>query len=212
MQTVIIASNNSHKVEEIKSILSFKDFTFQTLKDAGINSNPTEDAPDFLGNAKIKAYAARDAFEKKYGANSEKAQNTCFLADDSGLEVVALNGKPGVFSSRYAGHTATDAQNNAKLLHELAEVSKNKRQARFVCQLVFLSPRFSEISATGEVKGIIASEQKGENGFGYDPLFLPEKFNYTCSMAQISAKEKNSISHRGSALVRLKEKLGAYYA
>ena len=212
MQTVIIASNNKHKVDEIKSVLSFPQLKFMSLREAGIESNPEENAPDFLGNAKIKAYGAKAAFERAVGNFPEKLETTCFLADDSGLEVESLGGNPGVMSARYAGENATDAQNNAKLLRELTGKTAKNRKARFVCQLVFLMPQVNEIHATGEVKGIIASEPKGENGFGYDPLFLPEKFNYTCSMAQISASEKNAISHRGLALVQLKEKLGAYYA
>ena len=138
-KTIIIASNNAHKAEEIAHALDFPGWEFRTLKEAHIDSDPAEDADSFLGNARIKAKAAWEAAKEALG------HPVAVLADDSGLEVDALDGAPGVFSSRYAGEHGDDAANNAKLLRELGETPDEERTARFVCTLVFLDENGDEI-------------------------------------------------------------------
>lgn len=200
-KTIVIASNNAHKAEEIAHALDFPGWEFRTLRELGIVSDPEEDADTFLGNARIKAHAAWDAAKTTLG------HAACVLADDSGLEVDALGGAPGVHSSRYAGEHGDDAANNAKLLRELGVVADEKRTARFVCTLVFLDEDGNEIDAHGTVEGRIGREERGTNGFGYDPLFLAEVFDFKRTLAEALPEEKNAISHRGNALLELRAKL-----
>lgn len=196
MTTVLIASNNAHKAIEIAEALDFPGWEFKTLKQVGVSSDPAEDAETFLGNARIKAHAAQQA-----------SGGMPVLADDSGLEVDALDGAPGVHSARYAGEPCDDAANNAKLLDALSDVADEARTARFVCQLVFLDENGNEVDARGTVEGRIANEAYGENGFGYDPLFLPEVFGFERSLGEAKPEEKNAVSHRGNALRELRAKL-----
>lgn len=195
MKEVIIATNNAHKVSEIKNALDFEGWSFRTLKEAGIVSNPEETGTTFLENARIKARAAFEASRKPS------------LADDSGLIVDALDGAPGVFSSRYAGEEGNDEANNQKLLSALKQVPFEKRTARFMCCLVFIDEDGSETTAQGTIEGRIGYEARGEEGFGYDPLFLAEQYNFEVTTAEISQAEKNKISHRGNALRNLRKKL-----
>ena len=201
MKRVILATNNTHKVEEIRTALNFEGWEFQTLSQASLSSDPEENAADFLGNARIKAIAARAA------AHEAGLSDVAVLADDSGLEVDALDGAPGVYSSRYAGTDGNDDANNAKLFAELEGVPDEKRTARFVCTLVFLDEDGSETTARGTVEGRIAHKLAGDGGFGYDPLFLPDVFGGQITMAQVSQEEKNKVSHRGNALRILREQL-----
>ncbi len=196
MKTVLIASNNAHKATEIAEALDFSGWEFKTLKQAGVQSDPAEDADTFLGNARIKARAAQEA-----------SGGMAVLADDSGLEVDALNGAPGVYSARFAGEPTDDAANNAKLLDELADVADAQRTARFVCQLVYLDEQGREVDARGTVEGRIGHEERGEHGFGYDPLFLAEVFDFERTLAEALPEEKNAVSHRGNALRELRQKL-----
>lgn len=196
MKTVLIASNNAHKATEIAEALDFPGWEFKTLAQAGVASDPVEDAGTFLGNARIKARAAQAA-----------SGGMAVLADDSGLEVDALGGAPGVYSARFAGEPTDDAANNAKLLDELSAVADADRTARFVCQLVYLDEQGGEVDARGTVEGRIGHEERGEYGFGYDPLFLAEVFGFTRSLAEALPEEKNAVSHRGNALRELRAKL-----
>ncbi|WP_236648320.1 RdgB/HAM1 family non-canonical purine NTP pyrophosphatase [Senegalimassilia faecalis] len=193
---MLIASNNAHKATEIAEALDFPGWEFKTLKQVGVSSDPAEDAETFLGNARIKAHAAQQA-----------SGGMPVLADDSGLEVDPLDGAPGVHSARYAGEPCDDAANNAKLLDALSDVADEARTARFVCQLVFLDENGNEVDARGTVEGRIAHEAHGENGFGYDPLFLPEVFGFERSLGEAKPEEKNAVSHRGNALRELRAKL-----
>ena len=193
MKTVVIASNNAHKAREIAEALDFPGWEFRTLRDLGIASDPAEDAETFAGNARIKALAAREASG----------------ADDSGLEVDALDGAPGVRSARYAGEPCDDAANNAKLLAELADVPDARRSARFVCALAFIDEDGTETTARGTVEGRIAREGRGSHGFGYDPLFLPDAFSGSRTLAEALPEEKNAVSHRGNALRELRAKLAS---
>jgi XTP/dITP diphosphohydrolase len=127
------------------------------------------------------------------------------LADDSGLEVDALGGEPGVFSARYAGEAADDAANNAKLLAELAGIHGPNRRARFRCVLVLAAPDGKEVTAEGRIEGFVLEAARGAGGFGYDPLFQPE--GDTRSFAEYAPPEKNAVSHRGRAAMKLREAL-----
>ena len=196
MKTVILATNNVHKVSEISNALNFPGWQFLTLREAGIESDPEEDADTFLGNARIKALAAHEA-----------SGGLATLADDSGLEVDALNGAPGVYSSRFAGEDATDADNNEKLIADLANTPDGERTARFVCTLVFIDEDGTETTSRGTVEGRIGHEPQGEGGFGYDPLFWPDVFEGACTLAEVPQSRKNEVSHRGNALRSLKFKL-----
>lgn len=200
MKTVVIASNNAHKAQEISEALPFPGWEFKTLREAGVESDPVEDAETFLGNARIKAQAAH-----------ELCPGCAVIADDSGLEVDALDGAPGVHSARYAGEPCDDAANNEKLLAELADIPDAERRARFVCTLVLLLEDGTEVNARGTIEGRIGNEAHGECGFGYDPLFYPDQLD-GLSLAEVPGDEKNAISHRGNALRALKQKLEAQQA
>lgn len=229
MKTIIIASNNTHKASEIKQILQLDDCEILTLREAGIEINPKENLNSYLGNARIKALAAEDAAEDAAkrvirGIDDDGHQDfpdkkwaysdaIYVLADDSGLEVDALIGAPGVHSARYAGENATDAQNNEKLLDALRNVEPEHRGAHFVCQLVMLrcvrdsNDEGQEILGRGVMDGRIALKEHGRGGFGYDPLFLPWAIDYKRSAAQLTPEEKNAISHRSAALRDLRYEL-----
>ncbi|MVM54505.1 RdgB/HAM1 family non-canonical purine NTP pyrophosphatase [Gordonibacter urolithinfaciens] len=196
MKTVVLATNNAHKVAEIATALDFPGWEFRTLRELGIESNPAEDADTFEGNARIKARAAHEA-----------SGGLAALADDSGLVVDALDGAPGVHSARYAGEPCDDAANNAKLLAALADVPDAERTARFASTLVFVDEDGSEIVAEGAVEGRIGHEGRGSEGFGYDPLFLPDVFGGARTLAEVGRDEKNAVSHRGNALRQLRAKL-----
>ena len=197
MKTVVIATNNAHKVAEIRTALNFEGWEFKTLRDLGIESNPEEDADSFLGNAFIKARAAHEA-----------SGGLAALADDSGLEVDALGGAPGVYSSRYAGEDGNDEANNAKLLVEMADVPEAERTARFVSVIAFVDEDGTETFARGTIEGRVGYEERGSEGFGYDPLFLPDEYEGKLTLAEVSQDAKNAISHRGNALRALKALLG----
>ena len=196
VKTVILATNNAHKVSEISHALDFPGWEFKTLRELGIDSDPEEDADTFLGNARIKARAAHEA-----------SGGMAALADDSGIVVDALDGAPGVFSSRFAGEGATDQDNNDKLLADLQGVPDEKRTARFVCTLVFIDDDGTEFVAQGKVEGRIGHELQGSGGFGYDPLFWPDVFNGECTLAEVPQERKNEVSHRGNALRSMRFKI-----
>lgn len=196
MKTVVLATNNAHKVAEIATALDFPDWEFRTLRELGIESDPAEDADTFEGNARIKARAAHEA-----------SGGLAALADDSGLVVDALDGAPGVHSARYAGEPCDDAANNVKLLAALADMPDAERTARFASTLVFVDEDGSEVVAEGAVEGRIGHEGRGSEGFGYDPLFLPDVFGGARTLAEVGRDEKNAVSHRGNALRQLRAKL-----
>ena len=194
MKKIIVASNNKHKIQEIKEIL--KEYNVVSLKEEGIEIDPEENGTTFIENSYIKAKAILDFIGNK--------ENILVLADDSGLAVDYLNGAPGVYSARYAGEHGNDKKNNEKLLKELSYVSMENRGAAFKCALVLLGQGV-DIRVEGEVRGYILEEEKGDSGFGYDPLFFYPPFNKT--FGQTTEEEKNSVSHRGEALKKLREKL-----
>ncbi len=193
---LIIASNNAHKVSEIKAILGCFYDEILSLREAGIDMDVVEDANTFEGNALKKA---REVFAV--------ADADAVLSDDSGLMVDALGGAPGVYSARYAGEGHDDAANNAKLLDALKDVPDEKRTARFCTSVALIRRGMPAVTANGNVEGVILHSPQGENGFGYDPLFYYEPLKK--SFAQLTPEEKNSVSHRRRALESLCDKLRA---
>lgn len=194
---VVVATANRGKVAEIRSTLATPGWEFVTVDDLGHEALEVEETGDtFEANATLKASAYADAFGMPA------------LADDSGLEVDALDGAPGVFSSRYSGDGATDARNNAKLLDELSDVPADDRSARFRSVVVLAWPDGRTLVTSGACEGAIGFSPRGSGGFGYDPLFLPEATPGK-TMAELELYEKNAISHRGAALRALHDLLVA---
>lgn len=184
---LIIATNNAHKLTEIRQILGGRFSSIVSLREAGIDHETVEDGTTFMQNAEKKA---REIAE---------LSGCCALADDSGLCVDALDGAPGVYSARFCGVHGNDLENDRLLLTRLQ--GEPHRGAHFTCAVALVRPDGSALRAEGRVYGLIAREMTGENGFGYDPLFyLPD---YGCTLAQLTAEEKNAVSHRGIALRRL---------
>jgi XTP/dITP diphosphohydrolase len=188
---LIIASNNTHKVQEIKTILSGIFDNIYSLKDKGIDIEIEESGETFYDNALIKAKAI-------YELTGIPA-----LADDSGLEVSYLNGAPGVYSARYAGEPCNDKNNNEKLKEALKGIAD--RRARFVSEVVLYASPERIVSGKGAVQGVMLEQERGEGGFGYDPLFYCLELGKT--FAETTAEEKNSVSHRSRALRDLAAKL-----
>lgn len=188
---LIIASNNAHKVTEIKAILGDYFQQILSLREAGVSIDVDEDADTFEGNALKKASEIFDAVEAD-----------AVLSDDSGLEVDALGGAPGVYSARYAGEGHDDAANNAKLLENMKDVPTEKRTCRFVSAVALVRKDKEPVVVRGAVEGRLLYELQGENGFGYDPLFFYEPYNK--SFAELTAEEKNTVSHRKNALEALR--------
>ncbi len=190
---IVLATRNKKKVEEIKRILSGMDVNVLSLEDFPFCPEVHEDAETFEGNAIKKALLIA------------RCTGKIAVADDSGLEVYALNGAPGVRSARYAGEIADDLSNIKKLLKEMEGVEDENRGARFVCCIAIAFPDGLIETFWGYVQGRIIREQKGERGFGYDPIFIPEGYDET--FAEMSPELKDAISHRGKALKGLKEYL-----
>ncbi len=191
---LILASKNAHKAEEMQAILG-EGVRLVTQTEAGCGDlDVIEDGTSFEENAVKKAVTIMQATGK------------ATIADDSGLAVDALGGRPGIFTARFAGEGATDDENIKKLLDELKNVPETERTARFVCVIALAVPGEEPKTFRGEVEGRILFEKHGENGFGYDPVFYLPQFDL--SMAEVSAEVKNSVSHRFNALKLLKEYLG----
>ena len=189
MKTLVLATRNAGKVRELQSMLGPLGYSVITAAEAGYHEEPEETGKTFRENAHLKARAV--------AAHVPHA----VLADDSGLEVEALGGAPGLYSARYAGPKATDAENREKLLRELG--SNANRKARFVCALCWLEPNMSAQFFESECRGRVTSEPKGTLGFGYDPILIPE--GHTRTFAEMPEDEKNPMSHRGKAVKALLE-------
>lgn len=193
MKKIIFATGNEGKMREIREILSDLDVEVLSMKEAGISADIVEDGTTFEENAIIKA---------------KTICNLCgeiTLADDSGLEIDYLNKEPGIYSARYMGEDTSYRIKNANLIERLEGVEDEKRTARFVCAVAAAFPDGSVKTVRATMEGRIGYEEKGENGFGYDPIFfLPE---YGCYSAELSMEEKNKISHRGKALRAIKDEL-----
>jgi len=193
VRTLVIATRNKGKAREIASILGDLDLDICDLEDYPDFEDPDENTDSFTGNAAVKAITAAD-----------HTGEMC-LADDSGLVVDALGGRPGVYSSRYAGSDASDEDRVQKLLEEMADVPDNLRSARFVAAVAIALPGRLVAVTEGRCEGMIACSPRGENGFGYDPIFIPQGMNKT--MAELPPEMKNKISHRARALKAAKRVL-----
>ena len=195
MNTVIVATKNAHKVSEMAALLDgVKNIRLITMKDAGLDCEIEENGKTFKENALIKAREVCRLTGKPA------------IADDSGLSVDALGGAPGIYSARYAsedGLNASDEANIEKLLENLKEIPGSERTARFVSAVALVFPDGREYCTLGVCEGLITREKRGDGGFGYDPVFFYPAFSKT--FGEMTAEEKNSISHRNRAVARLKE-------
>lgn len=193
MRKIIFATGNEGKMKEIKMILKDLDIEVLSLKEANINVDIVEDGTTFEENAIIKAKTIMEL------------TNEIVLADDSGLEVDYLDKAPGVYSARFLGEDTSYHIKNNHIIKKLEKVSNQERSARFVCVIACAFPSGEIETTRGTIEGLIGYEEKGSNGFGYDPIFyLPE---YNCTSAELSPEIKNKISHRGKALEAMKAKL-----
>ena len=203
---IIFATGNANKLKEIKEIMGDIADEILSMKEAGVYADPEEDGATFQENALIKARACAAKVREICGPD----ETILVMADDSGLEIDALGGEPGIYSARYLGHETSYDEKNAVILERLKDVPENERTARFVCAVACVIVRgggeetSDESHVTREtMEGRIAYKIAGANGFGYDPIFfLPE---YGKTSAEISPEEKNAISHRGKALRAMRE-------
>ena len=195
MKELLIATKNKGKIREFEVLFAQFGYQVKSLLDLEDSIDVVEDGVTFRENAVKKAEAITKIF------------NIPTLADDSGLIVDALDGRPGVFSARYAGEGKDDKANLEKVLEELEDVSEPKRGARFYCSLALAIPGEETIIVDGTCEGIITKEPRGEEGFGYDPIMYIPSLGKT--MAQLTKQEKNKISHRANALKKLQEKLAS---
>ncbi len=195
---IIFATGNAGKMREIKEIMKDIPIEVISMKDAKMVSNAEENGTTFEENAFIKA-------EEIATISREKKYNDIVIADDSGLEIDVLNKEPGIYSARYMGEDTPYHEKNMNLISRLEGIPDEKRTARFVCAIACILPDGTRISTRATIEGRIGYEEKGEGGFGYDPIFyVPE---YNCSTAELTMEQKNKISHRGKALQQMKEQL-----
>ena len=193
MDKIIFATGNEGKMKEVRMILEDLGLPVLSLKDAGITADVEENGTTFEENAQIKAKAIMEM------------TGALVLADDSGLEVDALDKEPGIYSARYMGHDTSYHIKNQNIIDRLEGKVGEERSARFVCAIAAAFPDGRVLITRGTMEGQIGYEEKGKNGFGYDPIFyLPE---YQCYSAEVSLEEKNELSHRGKALRLMKERL-----
>ena len=191
MKQVIIATQNKGKAKDFEALFGPLGYQVLTLRDVAQDMDVEETGVTFEENAILKAEAVAEALQ------------TTVIADDSGLEIDALNGEPGVYSARYAGEAKSDEANIDKVLEKLTDVPEENRTARFRCVLAIASPNKKTITYSGSCEGRILSERRGENGFGYDPVFfVPSEGK---AMAEMVPEEKAAISHRGNAIRELKK-------
>ena len=191
---IVFATGNANKMREIREILGEENFDIKSMKESDINVDIVEDGNTFEENSLIKARAVA-----KY------ASDAIVLADDSGLEIDALNKEPGIYSARYMGEETSYDIKNANLIDRLDGVEKRDRSARFVCAVSAVFPDGTESVVRGTIEGYIGWEPMGTNGFGYDPIFY--LWDKDVSTASLSPEDKNAISHRGQALRMIKEEI-----
>ena len=196
MKRVIIATKNKGKAKEFQQMFAPYGYEVQTLLDLPHIEDVEETGVTFEENAILKA----ETVAQELGV--------LVIADDSGLSIDALDGRPGVYSARYAGEDKSDEGNMAKVLDELQSVEEADRTARFHCVLAIAGPEIETQTVTGTCEGRILNEKRGDNGFGYDPIFFVPSLNKT--MAQLTPEEKSSISHRGNALKQLRERISDF--
>ncbi len=194
MERLIFATGNEGKMREIRDILADTYPEILSMKEAGIRTDIMEDGKTYEENAMIKARAVAEA-----------APGELVLADDSGLEIDYLGKEPGIYSARYLGEDTSYRVKNADLIRRLEGVPDEQRTARFVCAIAAVLPDGRELAVRAAIEGRIGYEEKGNNGFGYDPIFYVSEFGKTT--AELTEEEKNLVSHRGKALRRMKEEL-----
>ena len=206
---VIVATKNSGKIREIKSIFNFANWEIVTMADEKLDPEIVEDGKTFEENSLIKARCVREEYLKQKPQDYVNYEKVYVFADDSGLEVDALNKEPGVLSARYMGEDTSYHIKNKAIIDRLDGVEIKDRTARFVCALSSTDLEGNEIVVRETMEGYIGFEEAGENGFGYDPIFmLPE---YGCTSSEISMEEKNKISHRGKAIRKMLSELKEKY-
>lgn len=194
---IVFATGNAGKIREIRKIMADTGMEVRSMKEAGISPDIEENGKSYEENALIKARAV-----------AALATDCIVMADDSGLEIDYLNGEPGIYSARYLGEDTPYGIKNAVLIERLSGVPEKKRTARFVCAIAAVLPGGKELTVRAAVEGQIGYEEKGTNGFGYDPIFyIPELSKTT---AELTEEEKNLVSHRGKALQLMKEELRKY--
>ena len=193
MKKIVLATGNKDKMREIREIMADCEVEIFSMKEAGIDVDIVENGTTFEENALIKAKAIAEHTD------------AIVLADDSGLEIDALNKEPGIYSARYMGEDTSYTVKNRNLIERLEGVPKEQRTARFVCAIAAVLPGGKELVTRQTMEGYIGYEPEGENGFGYDPIFFLEE--YGCSSAALSREQKNAISHRGKALRAMRDML-----
>lgn len=196
MNRIIFATGNQGKMREIKAIMADTGAEVLSMKEAGISAEINENGSTFEENALIKAKGVAAALNDSV---------SIVLADDSGLEIDALGGEPGIYSARYLGEDTDYNVKNTNLIQRMDGVPDEKRTARFVCAIAAILPDGREFTVRAAIEGRIGYEQRGEGGFGYDPIFYVPEFGKTT--AEMTAEEKNRVSHRGKALQSMKEVL-----
>ena len=193
MKKIVFATGNKDKMREIREIMADCEVEIFSMKEAGIDVDIVENGTTFEENSLIKAKAIAEHTD------------AIVLADDSGLEIDALNKEPGIYSARYMGEDTSYTVKNRNLIERLEGVPKEQRTARFVCAIAAVLPGGKELVTRQTMEGYIGYEPEGENGFGYDPIFFLEE--YGCSSAALSREQKNAISHRGKALRAMRDML-----
>lgn len=191
---IVFATGNAGKMREIRAILADLNMEIFSMKEVGVVAEAEENGTTFMENAVIKA---KDI--------AGKVEEAIVMADDSGLVVDALNGEPGIYSARYMGEDTSYRIKNANIISRLDGVPVEKRTARFACAIAAVMPDGTVLTTEGAIEGYIGYEERGEGGFGYDPIFMVPELG--CSTAELTDEEKNAISHRGRALEAMKVKL-----
>lgn len=200
-EKIVFATGNEGKMKEVRMILADLQIPVFSAREVQVKMDVAEDGNTFEENALIKARSLSREL-------SDRGEQVVVLADDSGLEVDYLNKEPGIYSARYMGEDTSYTIKNANIIERLQGVEDEKRTARFVCAIAIVLPDGKEYTTIGTIEGQIGYEEKGENGFGYDPIFyVPE---YQCYSAELEPEKKNKISHRGKALELAKDILRKY--
>lgn len=197
---IVFATGNAGKIKEIQAILADTGLEVISMKEAGVSVDIEENGSTYEENALIKSRAVAACLEEM-----GQRQDTIVMADDSGLEIDHLHGEPGVYSARYMGEDTSYHIKNADLISRLEGVEDARRTARFVCAIAAVLPDGRELTSRGVIEGRIGYEEKGSNGFGYDPIFYVPEFGRTT--AELSEEEKNRVSHRGNALQEMRRQL-----
>lgn len=200
IRKIVFATGNAGKIKEIQAILADTGLEVISMKEAGVSADIEENGSTYEENALIKSRAVAACLEEM-----GQREDTIVMADDSGLEIDHLHGEPGVYSARYMGEDTSYHIKNANLISRLEGVEDARRTARFVCAIAAVLPDGRELTSRGVIEGRIGYEEKGSNGFGYDPIFYVPEFGRTT--AELSEEEKNRVSHRGNALQEMRRQL-----